>query len=578
MAMPPVLRLAVFVEPSTIDAIGIVGSFAAVVIEGHHGDIRIVELLAVKPHQVEHLLAVYVHHHVLVVALAPLHGDADGQRTAEPTATDGGGVGHGDILNEICHETGPMRQPGVHLLHLGVEALVPDGPALGLATHGTLTQIGHIPLTFAPAVGDDAVLHGGPLRLILLHKLGTAKEVGKELRHIVVVAVAPQRVAAHHRLGIVGKVVMARHHLPPVEVVTGIEVPQRTHHPRAIAVLMEIDGTGGRQLHVVDELLQLQILDERGDVEQLLHLGIVFRLDGLLQLGEDGAHRVDGVRRGIFVLGVLNGSGHAIHLGPEIVVGLRTLVGTVVNIECQQDATLVAHVHTVLALLHLLGKLVDTTIVAIDKHLHVARMVGERQAQPLSRLEDKSVHQVGHVAIVGQQHPVLRLRQAQQLMLLVQLQAQRLLIVPEERAVATATNLRARRVVGERTAAVHIDEAVLVFLFRGDVEPVVGGDEELEHPIMVFCFLLGVILNGQTVNLLQFKGHHGTARRIQQQTVLLAAHLHLSYAVGSHRDVPLTVGHTGMHVQSLLGISHRGAQKQGHHQNVLSEIKSTGHR
>ena len=93
---------------------------------------------------------------------------------------------------------------------------------------------------------DEGVLAGCPLLLILAHKLLAAEKISEELRHIMVLAVALQRIATHDRLGEVGKEVMACRHLSPVEVIAGIEVPERSHDPLAVTVLMHEDGTGSR--------------------------------------------------------------------------------------------------------------------------------------------------------------------------------------------------------------------------------------------------------------------------------------------------------------------------------------------
>ena len=105
--------------------------------------------------------------------------------------------------------------------------------------------------------------------------------------------------------------------------------------------------------------------------------------------------------------GTLHAHGKTIYLRPEIVGGFGCLRRTVVHVEREQPALFAVDIHTVLALLHLLGQLVQPFVVAIDSHLHIAAVVGEGHAQACSHLEDKGVHKVGRVAVVGQQHPVL---------------------------------------------------------------------------------------------------------------------------------------------------------------------------
>ena len=164
---------------------------------------------------------------------------------------------------------------------------------------------------------------------------------------------------------------------------------------------MEIDAAGGRKFNVIDELLKLKILDERRDVEQLLHLCIVLVLDGLLKLGKLCPHGVNSVGCGEFILRKFYCRWHSIDLRIEVVIGIGTLARAVVHVQGEQDAPLIADVDAVLALLNLLCQLIDTTIFAVQIELHVASMVGEGQTKPLACLKDVRVHQIGHVTIVG---------------------------------------------------------------------------------------------------------------------------------------------------------------------------------
>ena len=293
-------------------------------------------------------------------------------------------------------------EPAVHLLQLRLEALATNGPAGSLAVDGAVAaQALDVLHALGPGVTDDVVLHRSPLRLVLLDELAAAEEVGEELGNVAVLAVALQGVSAHHRLAEVAEVGVAGGHRGPVEVVARVEVPEGPHHPRAVAVLVHIDGAGGGQLDVVDELLDEQVLDERRHVEQLFYAGIILTLDGLLQLCQLRAHRVNGVMGEALVVGILHADGHAIDLRREVVAGVGTLRGAVVHVERDEYAALVADGHPVLVLLHLLRQLVEALVVAVQEQLDVAGVVGVGQSQVAAHLERKGVHQVGHVAVVG---------------------------------------------------------------------------------------------------------------------------------------------------------------------------------
>ena len=342
-------------------------------------------------------------------------------------------------------------------------------------------------------------------------------------------------------------------HIAPVEVVTGIEVPQRTHHPLASTILMQVDAARRRELNIIDKLLNLQVFDERRDVEELLHLLVVLCLDGLLELGKLSLHRVHGVCSCIFVFRIFHGCRHAVDLRIEVVVGIRAFARAVVDVECKQDATLVADVDTVLALLHLLSELVDATIVAIDEHLDIAGMIRKRQAKPLSHLKNKGVHEVGDVAVVGQQHPALRLVESKQLVLLVKFDAIRLLVVPQPRAVATPTNGGRSRVVAKGATAVQQNLTGHVLLVRGDLLAIVGGDIELEHLIFVFRLNGRLVLEGQAVYIGKAERHNGIAPDVKQQLALVATHIGIGQAVGNHGEVPLRPLRRGVNMNALLG-------------------------
>ena len=157
---------------------------------------------------------------------------------------------------------------------------------------------------------------------------------------------------------------------------------------------------------------------------------IVLVLDGLLKLRKDGAHTVDGIGGEPLFVRIFHAEGHAIDLRPAVVVSIRTLPWSVVHIEGDENAAFVAHIDTVFVLLHLLRKLIDTTIVAVDEELDIAGVIGEGQPQPLSRLEDKGIHHVGNITVIGQQHPALGFRKAQHFMLLKKFEAQGLLVIP----------------------------------------------------------------------------------------------------------------------------------------------------
>ena len=134
-------------------------------------------------------------------------------------------------------------------------------------------------------------------------------------------------------------------------------------------------------------------------------------------------------------------------------------------------------------------------------------MIGEGQSEPLSGLKDEGIHHVCDIAVVSQQHPVLRLRQSQHLVLLVELQAQRLLVVPEVGAVASTAYLPAGRIAGERFLGIEGDVARLILVARSNVLAVGSSHVKGEHLILVLGLHQRFFLESQAVHLLHTEGY-----------------------------------------------------------------------
>ena len=81
-------------------------------------------------------------------------------------------------------------------------------------------------------------------------------------------------------------------HIVPVEIKPCVEVPQGSHHPFSISILIHVDAAGSGKFHIIDKLLDLQVMNERANVEQRLYQRIISVLDSGLQLGK---HSFDGI-------------------------------------------------------------------------------------------------------------------------------------------------------------------------------------------------------------------------------------------------------------------------------------------
>ena len=167
---------------------------------------------------------------------------------------------------------------------------------------------------------------------------------------------------------------------------------------------------------------------------------------------------------------------------------------------------LVAHGHTVLVLLNLLCQLINPFVIAIQEEFHVAGMVCIGKPQGTSHFEDKGVHHVGDIAVVGQQHPTLRLFQSQQFMLSVELYTVRLFVIPQERAVAATTNGSTSRIVGKRSTGTLRDEARHIVLLGSDGSTIGSSDVQLEHAIRILVFRVRSSCKGEAVNDISAEG------------------------------------------------------------------------
>ena len=101
-----------------------------------------------------------------------------------------------------------------------------------------------------------------------------------------------QWVGAVNQFPIVGEEGVPRVHVVPVEVVARIPVPNGSEGVLATFVLEQVEAARRINLHIVEELVQLQDVNERRDVHQAVHLLIIVRLDGILQHGKVCTNRV----------------------------------------------------------------------------------------------------------------------------------------------------------------------------------------------------------------------------------------------------------------------------------------------
>ena len=221
------------------------------------------------------------------------------------------------------------------------------------------------------------------------------------------------RVSAEHRLTIVGKEDMSCRHVAPIEVVAGIEVPQRSEGPEGIVafVFMNIDASRRRNLHIIYILLYQKVVDHRLHVNNLLQRLIVVAMDNCLKVTQCLLCITDECLWCGIVLGfrTLHAYWHTIHLRPEIVAGGWSLLRSVIYIERQQPAFLAVDIHTALALLYLFCQLIQSDIITVQCHLNIACMIRVRHAETIAHLKHKGIHQVRRITIIGQQHPVLLL-------------------------------------------------------------------------------------------------------------------------------------------------------------------------
>ena len=100
------------------------------------------------------------------------------------------------------------------------------------------------------------------------------------------------------------------------------------------------------------------------------------------------------------------------------------------QVEGKEYAPFIIYINTILTLLNLLSELVKTYILAIEEHLSIACVVGIGHTQPVASLKNEGIHEIGDIAVVGQQHPVAVATHTQERRRLVELDAVGFLIVP----------------------------------------------------------------------------------------------------------------------------------------------------
>ena len=136
---------------------------------------------------------------------------------------------------------------------------------------------------------------------------------------------------------------------------------------------MNIDASGRGvvvELHVGNHFLHNQVVYHRGDVHQGAHPCVVEARNGLFQLSEFCA--CPGKLYGIGILGRLHGYGHTDNVGVEV-VGCQRFVGrAIVDIQRQQQSSVLIDIDAIPALLHLLRHHVEPHFLAIQRYGSVA--------------------------------------------------------------------------------------------------------------------------------------------------------------------------------------------------------------
>ena len=116
-----IARIAVLVEPSAKDTIGMVSTLGAVGVKWNDTETVLIEFSFTEIHQRQHALLAYMNLAVLAVALVPLHGHVHRDSAKHAAVSNRDVIGDGNGLNEIGDVSKPVLQPLLHLGQLAVE-------------------------------------------------------------------------------------------------------------------------------------------------------------------------------------------------------------------------------------------------------------------------------------------------------------------------------------------------------------------------------------------------------------------------------------------------------------------------
>ena len=190
----------------------------------------------------------------------------------------------------------------------------------------------------------------------------------------------------------------------------------------------------------------------------MLETLIVLVLDDLFELSElitDGCKLF-----GRWVLGVLHADGQSSrritgmeNLGKEVVGGLGCFGRSVVEVQREEQATLLVDFDASFATLYLFGQLIEADVLVVEIDFDKTIGIRKWKSCVASHVEGNRIHLSRWVAIVGQQHVFLALRYAQQTGILAQLDLIGLLVVPKPGGIASPSDgvgLHLARLIGRR--------------------------------------------------------------------------------------------------------------------------------
>ena len=217
----------------------------------------------------------------------------------------------------------------------------------------------------------------------------------------------------------------------------------------------------------------------------------------MFKTGEVGFYRIQLLACQVFR--VFHTNGQAIDGRPEVIPAVRAQVRPVVSIQREQNALLLVDIHAVLSHLHLLCHLIEASVFAVDEEFGKAYRCGEGQSHVVGCQGAVGVHHFGHVAPVGQQHPVLVLGYAEEFVACVEFDAVGLFLVPLPRAVAAPADTSRNAELRVLTARVHGHKTRYVILLGSDFGAVLGGHMDSKHLVFVAPPVGERVLHSDTV-------------------------------------------------------------------------------